>query len=180
VHVPVATAASRVRPAPLTRHPLAEDIDAGCSPSTSMLSEAAQAYGVTLVGGSVPERSNGKLYNTCCVYDNTGKLLAKHRCVRMSPAVVQHTLVHKVALRTVLLGSTLQLATGREHAGEAFVIRGSETGDCSHELYAGNALLYRTLKRCRCWHAASDAPTSCCVACNTGRCTCSTSTSLAR
>lgn len=57
----------------------AEDIDAGPSPSTSMLSEAAKAHGVTLVGGSVPERSNSKLYNTCCVYDPTGRLLAKHR-----------------------------------------------------------------------------------------------------
>lgn len=57
----------------------AEDIDSGSSPSTSMLSEAAKAHGVTLVGGSVPERSNGKLYNTCCVYDKTGKLLGKHR-----------------------------------------------------------------------------------------------------
>jgi hypothetical protein len=57
----------------------AEDIDGGASPSTSMLSEAAKAHGVTLVGGSVPERSEGRLYNTCCVYDNTGRLLAKHR-----------------------------------------------------------------------------------------------------
>jgi omega-amidase len=57
----------------------AEDIDSGASPSASMLSEAAKAHGVTLVGGSVPERSEGRLYNTCCVYDNEGKLLAKHR-----------------------------------------------------------------------------------------------------
>lgn len=46
---------------------------------TQMLSEAAQAHGVTLVGGSVPERSGGKLYNTCCVYGPDGRLLAKHR-----------------------------------------------------------------------------------------------------
>lgn len=44
-----------------------------------MLSEAAKAHNITVVGGSVPERSNGKLYNTCCVYDNQGKLLGKHR-----------------------------------------------------------------------------------------------------
>lgn len=59
----------------------AEDIDAGPSPSTDMLSAAAQEFGVTLVGGSVPEKSNGKLYNTCCVFDHQGKLLAKHRQV---------------------------------------------------------------------------------------------------
>jgi omega-amidase len=59
----------------------AEDIDNGPSPSTDMLSAAAKAADVTLVGGSVPERSDGKLYNTCCVFDHTGKLLAKHRWV---------------------------------------------------------------------------------------------------
>ncbi len=57
----------------------AEDIDAGASPSTAMLSQAAKEHGITLVGGSVPERSGGRLYNTCCVYDSNGVLLAKHR-----------------------------------------------------------------------------------------------------
>jgi omega-amidase len=57
----------------------AEDIDQGPSPSTSMLSEIAKDCGITLVGGSIPERSNGKLYNTCCVYDKAGTLLTKHR-----------------------------------------------------------------------------------------------------
>jgi hypothetical protein len=83
----------RPRP-PFPKH--TEDIDSGPSSSTSMLSEAARAHNITLVGGSVPERSNGKLYNTCCVYDNTGKLLAKHRyacqghgpgCARLAGAV---------------------------------------------------------------------------------------------
>jgi omega-amidase len=59
----------------------AEDIDGGDSPSVSALCEAAKAHNVTLVGGSVPERSNGKLYNTCCVISSSGKVLAKHRCV---------------------------------------------------------------------------------------------------
>lgn len=57
----------------------AEDIDGGSSPSTRMLSEAAGEHGITIVGGSVPESSNGNLYNTCCVYGPDGSLLAKHR-----------------------------------------------------------------------------------------------------
>ena len=60
----------------------AEDIDAGSSPSAAALAEAAQGHAVTLVGGSIPERSNGKLYNTCLVYSKEGRLLAKHRKVR--------------------------------------------------------------------------------------------------
>jgi omega-amidase len=62
----------------------AEDFSAasqGGAPSYSALSEAAAAAGVTLVGGSVPERADGKLYNTCCVFGPDGKLLAKHRSV---------------------------------------------------------------------------------------------------
>lgn len=35
---------------------------------------------MTLVGGSLPERSKGKLYNTCCVFSKQGELLARHRC----------------------------------------------------------------------------------------------------
>lgn len=62
----------------------AEDFDkadSGGAPSVAALSEAAAAARVTLVGGSVPERAGGRLYNTCCVFGPDGKLLAKHRCV---------------------------------------------------------------------------------------------------
>ncbi|KAL5728651.1 omega-amidase [Ranunculus cassubicifolius] len=59
----------------------AEDIDSGgdTSPSTAMLSEVAQRLQITIVGGSIPERSGDKLYNTCCVFGKDGKLRAKHR-----------------------------------------------------------------------------------------------------
>jgi len=61
----------------------AEDIDAGAdaSPSTAMLSELSRLLKITIVGGSIPERSGGRLYNTCCVFGTDGKLLAKHRKV---------------------------------------------------------------------------------------------------
>lgn len=61
----------------------AEDIDAGgdASPSTAMLSEVSRALKITLVGGSIPERVGDRLYNTCCVFDTDGKLIAKHRKV---------------------------------------------------------------------------------------------------
>jgi len=63
----------------------AEDIDGGASPSADALAEAAAANAVTLVGGSIPERSNTRLYNTCLVFNREGKLLAKHR--KVAPAV---------------------------------------------------------------------------------------------
>ncbi|KAI5586152.1 hypothetical protein BDE02_06G194100 [Populus trichocarpa] len=63
----------------------AEDIDAGgeASPSTAMLSEAARLLKITIVGGSIPERSGDRLYNTCCVFDIDGKLKAKHRKIHL-------------------------------------------------------------------------------------------------
>lgn len=36
---------------------------------------------MTLVGGSIPETSDDKLYNTCCIYGPDGNLLGKHRKV---------------------------------------------------------------------------------------------------
>ncbi|MED6185079.1 Omega-amidase, chloroplastic [Stylosanthes scabra] len=63
----------------------AEDIDAGgdASPSTAMLSELARHLKITIVGGSIPERSRGNLYNTCCVFGTDGKLKAKHRKIHL-------------------------------------------------------------------------------------------------
>ncbi|OMO63549.1 Carbon-nitrogen hydrolase [Corchorus olitorius] len=58
----------------------AEDFGNGdLSPSFSLLSEVAFCYRITIVGGSIPELCNGRLYNTCCVFGSDGKLKAKHR-----------------------------------------------------------------------------------------------------
>ncbi|CAH2056826.1 unnamed protein product [Thlaspi arvense] len=58
----------------------AEDFDHNKdgSPSFSMLSEVSFSHKITLVGGSMPERRDGQLYNTCCVFGPNGKLKAKH------------------------------------------------------------------------------------------------------
>ena len=63
----------------------AEDIDAGgnASPSTAMLSEVSRSLKVTIIGGSIPERFEDRLYNACCVFDTEGKLIAKHRKVNI-------------------------------------------------------------------------------------------------
>ncbi|KAL6606832.1 hypothetical protein ACP70R_042485 [Stipagrostis hirtigluma subsp. patula] len=57
----------------------AEDIDGGASPSISMLSEIAAARKITIVGGSIPEKTSGKVFNTCCVIGPDGEIIAKHR-----------------------------------------------------------------------------------------------------
>ncbi|KAL6861201.1 hypothetical protein ACP4OV_016901 [Aristida adscensionis] len=57
----------------------AEDIDGGASPSVSMMSEIAAARKITIVGGSIPEKAHGKVFNTCCVIGPDGKIMARHR-----------------------------------------------------------------------------------------------------
>ena len=43
------------------------------------LSKLAKDLKIIIVGGSVPERSGDKIYNTSYVYDETGTRIAKHR-----------------------------------------------------------------------------------------------------
>ncbi|RMZ57208.1 hypothetical protein APUTEX25_004042 [Auxenochlorella protothecoides] len=61
----------------------AEEVGGGESPSTAMLSDAAAANSIVLVGGSIPERSEGKLFNTSFVYGSKGELLGRHRKVHL-------------------------------------------------------------------------------------------------
>ncbi|KAG5537947.1 hypothetical protein RHGRI_025142 [Rhododendron griersonianum] len=57
----------------------AEDFDdKDGSPSFAMLSEVALGNGITIVGGSMPERRKNQLHNTCCVFGPDGNLKAKH------------------------------------------------------------------------------------------------------
>jgi omega-amidase len=53
------------------------------SESAKMLMEMAKSTNMYIVGGSVPEISSGKLYNTCLVIDPTGVVVGKHRKVHL-------------------------------------------------------------------------------------------------
>ncbi|MDR1802602.1 MAG: carbon-nitrogen hydrolase family protein [Treponema sp.] len=45
----------------------------------SFLSETAKRYNLYLVGGSIPELEDGRIYNTSFVFDRSGKQIARHR-----------------------------------------------------------------------------------------------------
>lgn len=45
------------------------------------LSQAAKLNQMYVVGGSIPEICDEKVYNTCTVWDPDGNLIAKHRKV---------------------------------------------------------------------------------------------------
>ena len=68
----------------------AEDIDGGNSKSATFLSELAKKHKITLVGGSIPEASDGKTYNTCLTYSPQGQLLGKFRKVRFPTCLSCH------------------------------------------------------------------------------------------
>lgn len=51
----------------------------GHGAAVSALSRWARENGILLVGGSIPELAEGKLYNTCFVFDEKGEQIARHR-----------------------------------------------------------------------------------------------------
>eukprot|EP00794_Sanderia_malayensis_P010981 gene10981-12144_t len=52
--------------------------------STEMLADTAKETKVHIVGGTIPEISNGKLYNTCTVFGPDGKMLTKYRKIHLA------------------------------------------------------------------------------------------------
>ncbi len=48
-----------------------------------VLSELAKEKELLLIGGSVPETEDGKLYNSSFVFDRNGELLARHRKIHL-------------------------------------------------------------------------------------------------
>jgi deaminated glutathione amidase len=61
----------------------AEPLEGG--ETVAAMAEWAARHGITLVGGSITERREGreKLSNTCCVFDPTGDLVAVYRKIHM-------------------------------------------------------------------------------------------------
>lgn len=52
-------------------------------PTLAALSRAASEHNIYVVGGSIPEKSGGRLYNTSFVFDRQGKRIARHRKVHL-------------------------------------------------------------------------------------------------
>lgn len=50
-----------------------------CGYTYSQLSQWAAEYGLMIVGGSIPELSEGHIYNTSYVFDSNGDFIGKHR-----------------------------------------------------------------------------------------------------
>lgn len=51
--------------------------------TTNKLSEAAFNNKIYLIGGSIPELENGKIYNTSFIFDKNGNIIGRHRKVHL-------------------------------------------------------------------------------------------------
>jgi len=73
----------------------AEPLDEG--PSVEAMSRWARTLGITLVGGSITERREGreKLSNTCCVFDPEGALVAVYRKIHLFDVEVGGHVYHE-------------------------------------------------------------------------------------
>ena len=63
----------------------------GEAPSLVALADKARQHGVFVIGGSIPERdkADGKMYNTCFVFDPQGRVLGKYRKMHLFDMVLQ-------------------------------------------------------------------------------------------
>ena len=55
----------------------------GHEETVKQLSAWAKDCGMYIVGGSVPETADGKIYNTCFVFDREGNQIARHRKIHL-------------------------------------------------------------------------------------------------
>ena len=56
---------------------------AGHESTVAILSALAKELGIYIVGGTVPESADGKLYNTCFIFDREGRQIARHRKIHL-------------------------------------------------------------------------------------------------
>ena len=80
-----------------------------------MLSEVAKEMQCYVIGGSIPERDSGKLYNTSTSFGPDGAMLAKHRkvnncdkfkaylCFRLQPILRQLHYSKVVYIETITI-----------------------------------------------------------------------------
>ena len=61
----------------------------------SKISELSDKHGVYILAGSIPEKEDGKLYNTSYLFDRNGKIIAKHRKMHLFDIDVKDKITFK-------------------------------------------------------------------------------------
>ncbi|CAH1720696.1 unnamed protein product [Aphis gossypii] len=104
------------------------------------LSQAAKSNKVYIVGGSIPEICDEKIYNTCTVWDPDGNMIAKHRKVHLFDVNIPGSTCFKES-STISPGNSLntfQLGKFKIGLGICYDIRFSEMA----ALYRKQSLLF--------------------------------------
>eukprot|EP01023_Acetabularia_acetabulum_P063541 TRINITY_DN7995_c0_g1_i1.p1 TRINITY_DN7995_c0_g1~~TRINITY_DN7995_c0_g1_i1.p1 ORF type:complete len:340 (-),score=39.50 TRINITY_DN7995_c0_g1_i1:168-1100(-) len=102
------------------------DFDQDKSPSSNMMQRVSGELGVVLVGGSIPERTHQQqLFNTCCVFDQRGKLLAKHQKLHLFDIDIPGKITFKESdtLTAGTKGTVVDTDIGRIGVGICYDIR---------------------------------------------------------
>ncbi|KAJ5079640.1 nitrilase-related [Anaeramoeba ignava] len=85
----------------------AEEIPRG--ETTEFFSNLAKQNNISIISGTFPEKEDEKkVYNTCCVFDDNGKLIAKHRKLHLFDVDVKQFRYHESDL--ILPGQNLTIA----------------------------------------------------------------------
>lgn len=63
--------------------------DAENGESVEEMSRWARENGVILIGGTIPEKEEEKLYNTCFVFNEQGEIIAKHRKMHLFDVCIE-------------------------------------------------------------------------------------------
>lgn len=74
-------------------HIYAEDLENG--KTIRAIKKAAKELKVCVVAGSIPELSEGKIYNTCVAIDNSGNIIGRHRKVHLFDINIPGKIVFK-------------------------------------------------------------------------------------
>jgi omega-amidase len=72
------------------RENLAQLADSDCARLDREIGSLAKTYGINLVAGSVANQRNGKVFNTCCVYDRSGAKLASYDKTHLFTPMGEH------------------------------------------------------------------------------------------
>ncbi|HHW47051.1 MAG TPA: carbon-nitrogen hydrolase family protein [Clostridiaceae bacterium] len=65
------------------------------SRTLNVISDAASRFGVYVIAGSIPEKSSGKIYNTCFVFDKNGSIIGRHRKLHLFDIDIPGKIVFK-------------------------------------------------------------------------------------
>lgn len=63
--------------------------------TVKFLGSLAREHGLYLIGGSIPETENGRIYNTSYLFDRKGSILARHRKMHLFDAVLGNGTVYR-------------------------------------------------------------------------------------